>query len=246
MDQRSSGVLNLQSVPGSARFRLTGGASTWDDPIGEVDAAVRTVLATQVLLERPDRAHDVDVFVERLFSVRHAEAVRPGTRVLRLATSTVITPLARDCLKQRGIEIRLGNLGDSFTAPQGEWAFAIETEMGKTMSLRRALLEDPRPWIELDHSLESVTYWTIQETIRGAMFVTEEGALSVWKACGVQGVRAATADEPSQVLRATRSLGINVLVVEPAAKSIAWLRQLATTFRLAGAPRVPGALMKEA
>ena len=42
--------------------------------------------------------------------------------------------------------------------------------------------------------------------------------------------------------RAVASLGVNLLVVEPAGKSISWMKQLGTAFRLAGAPAVPQAL----
>jgi hypothetical protein len=36
---------------------------------------------------------------------------------------------------------------------------------------------------------------------------------------------------------------MNLLVVEPAGKSISWMRQLAKAFRSAGAPRVPDFLL---
>ena len=38
---------------------------------------------------------------------------------------------------------------------------------------------------------------------------------------------------------------MNLLVVEPAGKSISWIRQLASAFRVAGAPRAPEALRVE-
>jgi hypothetical protein len=75
------------------------------------------------------------------------------------------------------------------------------------------------------------------------MWITEQGALTVWRACRVEGVRAATADEPSAVHRAVNGLGMNLMVMEPAGKSISWMRQLAAAFRAAGAPRAPEFLM---
>ncbi len=48
--------------------------------IAEVDAAVRSVLAAQ-----GQASCRGDVFVGRLFALRHAEAVAAGTREVRLA-----------------------------------------------------------------------------------------------------------------------------------------------------------------
>ncbi len=77
------------------------------------------------------------------------------------------------------------------------------------------------------------------------MFITSETALAVWKSCQITGVRAASAAEPGEVYRAVQSLGMNLLVVEPAGKSISWIKQLASAFRVSGAPRAPEALRVE-
>jgi hypothetical protein len=55
----------------------------------------------------------------------------------------------------------------------------------------------------------------------------------------VAGVRAAAAGEPDAVARAVRALGVNLLVVEPAGKPIALLKQIGATFRRSGGPRPP-------
>src|SRR3954464_12509187 len=74
--------------------------------IAEVEAAVRSVLATQgggPGAER--RTAEGEVFAERLFAVRHAEALSALTRAVQVAPGTVVTPLARDLLKKRGVAI---------------------------------------------------------------------------------------------------------------------------------------------
>jgi hypothetical protein len=160
--------------------------------------------------------------------------------VVQIAPGTVITPLARDMLKRLGIAIRLTSASHSAMAlARGEWAFAIETESGTTHALRRALLDDPRPWAELEASLEAVIAWLLGEPGRGAMVITGDAAVAVWRSCQVPGVRAASAAEPADVARAVSSLGINLLVVEPAGKPIAWMKQLGTAFRQSGAPVAP-------
>jgi hypothetical protein len=98
------------------------------------------------------------------------------------------------------------------------------------------LLDDPRPWSELASSLEAVIAWLLEEAGRGAMLITPNAAVAVWKSCQVLGIRAASAAEPADVGRAVSSLGVNLLVVEPMGKSISWMKQLGTAFRHTGAP----------
>jgi hypothetical protein len=143
-------------------------------------------------------------------------------------------------LKRLGVTIRLGSSSHALlTSARGEWAFAIETDTGTTHALRRALLDAPQPWAELESSLECVIAWLLEGSGRGAMLITADAAVAVWKSCQVPGVRAASAVEPADVGRAVASLGVNLLVIEPAGKSISWMKQLGTTFRQLGAPAVP-------
>ena len=81
--------------------------------------------------------------------------------------------------------------------------------------------------------------WVAEAPHRGALVLTDEASVAVWRACQVAGVRAATVGRPRRGARAVRRLGINLLVVEPPGKSISWIRQLGATFRRAGAPLRP-------
>ncbi len=240
----------LESALGPPRFHVPERAFDLADPIKKVDEAVRAVLA-ELKLKREPRSRkesDCQVVVDRLFSVRHAEALPPGTRIVQLGPATVVTPLARDLLKHKGITIRLGGLGESSNTARGEWAFSISADselLGTVKALRRALLEDPRAWIEFEPSLDVLASWLVDGKGRGAMFVTSESALAVWQSCQISGVRAAAAAEPGEVQRAVQSLGMNLLVVEPSGKSISWIKQLAGAFRVSGAPRAPETLRVE-
>jgi hypothetical protein len=244
MGQASLSANAPESATGPPLFRIPEQAIDPSNPIKKVDEAVRAVLA-ELKPKGPSRSRKesvCQVVVDRLFSLRHAEALTPGTRIVQLGPSTVVTPLARDLLKQKGITIRLDGPRESLASPCGEWAVSIAADselLGTVKALRRALLEEPRAWIEFEPSLDFLTNWLAEGKGRGAMFITSEAALAVWQSCQVTGVRAASTAEPAEVHRAVQSLGMNLLVVEPAGKSISWIKQLAGAFRASGAPRAP-------
>ena len=248
MGRASLSASALESAAGLPRFRIPEQAFDLADPIKMVDEAVRAVLAERQGPSRSRKESGCQVIVDRLFSLRHAEALPPGTRIVQLGAATVVTPLARDLLKRKGITIRLGGMGEAVASARGEWAFSIAADLevlGTVRALRRALLEDPRAWIEFEPSLSCLAGWLVDGEGRGAMWLTSEAALAVWRSCQMTGVRAASAAEPGEVHRAVQSLGMNLLVVEPAGKSISWIKQLAAAFRLSGAPRPPAALCIE-
>jgi hypothetical protein len=207
--------------------------------IAEVDAAVRSVLRP----EQGNREARTSVFAGRLLAVRHVEAIAPGEREVCVAPGTVVTPLARDLLKQRGIVLRQVAAGaQERAARSGEWGFAIEetAAAGTALAMRRALLAEA--WFELENEPGAAARWVAQDSCRGAMLVTDEASVAVWRACQISGVRAACASEPDAVVRAVRHLGLNLLVVEPLGKSISWIRQLGATFRGGAAPVCPAAI----
>ncbi|MGC8643627.1 MAG: hypothetical protein ACP5XB_27530 [Isosphaeraceae bacterium] len=236
----------MEPAAATARFRIPPGAFDRDDPIVKVNEAVRAVLA-ELRGPIPTRKEPgCQLFLDKLLAVRQAEALPRGTRVVLIGPGTVVTPLARDLLKRRGITIRLGGTRDAQNRVHGQWAFALEADSGLEQALRRAFLEDPRVWYEVEPSLEDVAGWLGAEEGRGALWITTDVALAIWRACRREGIRAASAVEPADVHRAVRSLGINLLLVDPTGKSISWIRQLASAFRVHGAPLLPEPLMVEA
>jgi hypothetical protein len=205
------------------------------DPIEGVNAAIRSVLAGLGQAARPVR-QDAEIHAEKLLALRHAEALPSAIREVRIAPGTVVTPLARDFLRRQGIALRAVSRSEvEARQAKGAWGFAIEIEResGTVASWQRTLLEEG--WFEVD----SAERWVIGRPDHGALIVTEDAATAVWRACQVAGIRAAAAVDPNSVARAVRSLGANLLVIEPAGKSIAFLKHMSRTFRSAGAPQAP-------
>jgi hypothetical protein len=210
----------------------------------EVNAAVMAVLAefgrSRRAADRGTRGpSDGHVFVDRLFSLRHAEALGDGRAEVRLAAGTVVTPLARDFLKRQRVAIRVVSAreADGFRArAAGEWGFAIESRSGQAEAIRRALLDD---WAEVGPDAVAAAHWVVDGQGRGALVVADEASVASWRSGRVEGIRASTVTEPEAVTRSVRHLGANLIVVEPAGKSIYLLRQLAERFRRGGAPVAP-------
>jgi hypothetical protein len=214
----------------------------------EVNAAVLAVLGDFGRSSRPaDRRSNGhrDVFVERLFSLRHAEALG-DTDEVRVVAGTVVTPLAKDLLKRRRIGLRVVSKGEAAPArvrEKGEWGFAIDSKGGQVESIRRMMLEE---WTEVGPDAVEAAHWVIERGGRGAFVVTDEASIATWRAARVEGARAATVCDPEAVSRAIRHLGTNMIVVEPTGKSIYLLKQIGERFRQGGSPVLPDWLEAEA
>lgn len=213
---------------------------------GEVNAAIMAVLAgwNRPLGREGNRRTGVgggkprpEVFADRLFGVRQAEGLGERAEV-RILPGTVVTPLARDLLKRRGVVVRVVSGREAVLARArraGEWGFAIESvgQPGLAAALRRHWLD--AAWDELGDGVEAAE-WVAATDDRGALVVADEASVVTWAANRVDGVRAATVGDLDTTVRAIRHLGANLLVVEPAARSIHLIRQIGERFRAGGAP----------
>jgi len=226
------------------------GANTIEGPgLAEVDAAVRAVLsdrfASAGTYASKRQEIGTDIFAGRLLSLSQAEALVSGTKAVKVAPGTVITPLARDYLKHRGITVQFVAKGEvERTRNLGEWGFAIDSHSGVIEAFRLGLLSENEDWHEVGTTLEHAITWLTENDRRGVMHLTDEASVAVFRGCQSPTVRAALAYDVESASRAVRRLGVNLLVVEPSGKSIAALRQLALTFRRAGGPVAPDWLMR--
>ena len=219
----------------------------------EVNAALMAVLAEwnrpRALggdgrgLARPDRGRDrPDVFAEPLLGLRRAEGLVDRSEIY-VPAGTVVTPLALDFLKHRGVAVRVASGREAAAAlarRRGDWGFAIESarEPGLAAALRRRWLAGP-DWAEVAADAAGAARWVLDGEGRGALVVADEASVATWRANQVRGIRAATVGDVDQAARAARHLGANLLVVEPAARSIHLIGQIADRLRAAGAPAPP-------
>lgn len=204
----------------------------------EVDRAVRAALSGQ-RAAGSTHARTEKSFAGRLLSASVVESLPMTTTELSIGPETVLTPMARDLLKRRKIALRLmGRAEARKRSGVGEWGFSVDSESWAMTTLRRMLLmaED---WVALGGDVWEAAVWVSESEGRGASVFSDRGAAAVWRANQVEGVRAAAASDADGVSRAVESLGANLIVIEPAGKSLYELKHLASTFRKAGAPAPP-------
>lgn len=201
--------------------------------IARVEEAVRAVLAEFGRARSQATVRSTTVFPGKLLAQRHVEELAPGTGTLQVAPGTVITPLARDLLKKRRVEVRW--IHQRAAAAAGTFGFAIESTTGLAMPLRRLLLTSDVRWEEVEP--DSMSDWLLNGPDRGLALLTERPALRVWEACRRPGVRAAAVSETTGLAHAIEQIGLNLLVAGPSGQSPYSLKGLFEAFRRAGAPR---------
>ena len=204
--------------------------------IGQVDEAVRAVLAGFRQGPVSDRRSSV-TFSGKLLGQRQLEQFRPDLREIRVTSETVITPIARDMLKRRGIVLRL--VSELEAARRGTWGFGLDPDLSTPEAIRRALFSANRGWNEIEGNVIDVARWVASDPDRGAVMFAVEGSVACWMASRAPGVRSAAPADADGVARAVNSLGINLLVIEPAGHSIPSLLNCVKVFRNSGAPQVP-------
>jgi hypothetical protein len=212
-------------------WRVNGsGVSPLD--LARIEAIVRQVLASILQSAPPQPAPTVTpapAFAGPLLADRHVEALPAGTTALSIDPATVVTPLARERLKRRGINLRIVSRAELVrTGAIAEWGLALESGGD---ALRRSLLSGPEPWLDLgDHATQAAA-WISQSPARAGVIVTDAAALASYRACQTPNVRAAVATDAEGIRHALDTLHPNCLVVERPGLSIHAIRHLCATFR---------------
>lgn len=202
--------------------------------IEQVAAAVRAALAVNP--PRPFAQSTLDskrddyrnrmrtpVFAGRLLSLKSLESLDPAMPTLALTPGTVVTPLAREALKRRGVNLTWA------AAPSqrsGEWGLAIESNGVRTALITSRLAADHWQPIGSD-----AADWLVRSSGRSAVLLTDEASVAVYEANRIEGIRAAAPTTADSVVRAVARLNANLLALEPAAHHPNELIALCNAFR---------------
>lgn len=188
-----------------------------------------------------ESASGVLVASERLITAATIGDRLAGVRQLQAPEGAIVTPAARDLLRERGVRIEFAACAVSPQPPAAKGRFVCGLAQCEY---------DPAPlerWLrQRGHAVEriaatglpSVVAEVADEVVKGGalgLVWTNRSAAALCLANRQRGVRAVLAVGPAYVAAAVASVGANVLVVEPAGHSPFAVRGMLAAF--ADAPR---------
>jgi len=154
-------------------------------------------------------------------------------REIALLPRAIVTPLAADELKARGVRIRWEDAKPQANAPAGRWGYAQERPDAAVGAAIRALERDSIALIALEIAAKTPTAW-----VRAmAELVARAGTLGGIAFCGnpglvccvankLAGVRAAAVATPAQAERARKTIAANLLAIESTERTFFEIRQI--------------------
>ena len=157
-----------------------------------------------------------------------------GVRRVMVRPKSVITPAARDLLRERKIELACQSISMRSSDSTTPLAIAVANTRFSVNELIRALRNEPlavhnlvsRGFVEM---LGELTESVATRTTLG-LFITDDVAAALCLANRRQGVRAAAVANAAGAADAVRSIGANLLVVSPRGRNLFELKSLATRF----------------
>jgi hypothetical protein len=159
-------------------------------------------------------------------------------RELQLLPRAIVTPLAADELKARGIRVtrQAAMPSEEATVSAGRWGYAQDRPDAAVESVVWALERDGTPMVALPAPSGAPWEWAraIAECIArgeccGGVVFAVDPELVCCVANKVSGLRAAAVATPQAAARARQGLGANLLAVETAGRTFFELRQILRT-----------------
>jgi hypothetical protein len=179
----------------------------------------------------------VIAFPGALILERHAASIPQSARQVLVSPGTVVTPLAKEILKKRGIAVRpisaLQRNGHGL-GPIGEWAVLRLCNSAQAQSLESMLIgRGGDGWEILGPSAEHAVEWLDASPERHLAILAETACTAVWWAVR-SGVRAAEVRGPLDVERIVTTFAPRCFVLEPSRLPIHESRQIFRTWRSMG------------
>jgi hypothetical protein len=170
---------------------------------------------------------------KRLLSADDLRGHLTSQRELLLLPRTVITPLAADQLKAKGVRIRwqVPTAPDKAAAEQGTWCYAWEKHDAMISTTIKAMERDGSTLTPLDITAASGS-WTrkaaemILASYLGGIVFCSDPASACCVANKIAGMRAAPVLNAAQVVRAKKNLGPNLFAIEVPGPTFFEVRQI--------------------
>lgn len=194
--------------------------------------------------EAKPAASDAGVLIaDQIITQDVLAAVPPGTRRVRIAPRAIITPSARDALRTRNIEF-VRDTGSSASSAVVRWQLLQTVAVPQVDKLTAEATSTGTAWdrrllgLPAEAARQGVSALCRAEAA-GVLVLSSEPELVVCLANRNDKVRAAVASGPACVTRIRKSLGANLLAINPAGHSYFELKNLLRAIASGGAPAVP-------
>lgn len=189
---------------------------------------------------------DILRWPSRVVAVEELRRTLNGHRELSLAAGTIITPLAADDLKARGIRIR-HHAEAKPTRSSTTWAVGQEWPEPLVHSAVQALERDGISLLQWPHCRDGadcawakeIAQCVARGDCRGGVIFCRDANLACCIANKVAGLRAAAVTTVGQAARATLTLGTNLLAVEMPGRTYFEARQILRILCQPAAPACP-------
>lgn len=211
------------------REAIAGGATNAEQIVGKVLTKVQANNASLGVL----------TVSARVVTLAELEGRLEGIRELIAPAKAVITPAARDLLRQKKIDVGYAVPSKAAAEPRLPLVVGVAETKFDATSLARAMVREGTTVEPLTKTgLAHVVREICDEAAKGGklgLLLTSEAAASLCLANRRPGVRAVAATSVAATPRAVRSVGANVLVVDPIGRGAFELQRIASQF-VAGAP----------
>ncbi len=182
---------------------------------------------------------------KRLLSADDLRRHLTSQREVVLLPKTVITPLAADELRAKGVRIswEIPKASPEPAAKQDGWFYAKDKPDATMAAALQALERDGIKLVMLDGSPRGIAEMLVKSGHVGGIAFVSDPATVCCIANKVGGVRAAAVLSVAQVVCAKKNLGANLFAIETPGRTFFELRQMLKTI-VTGAVRCPDEVAK--
>jgi hypothetical protein len=188
----------------------------------------------------PPTTSNVLCWPNRLLSADDLRRHLTSQRELQLLPKTIVTPLAADELRAKGVRIswQVPTAKDATPAKQGTWIYAQEKRDALVVAAIQALEREGLVLTTLDFTSARKIAEVVLAQHQGGLVFCGDPATLCCIANKIAGVRAASVVNVAQALRAKKNVAANLVAIEMPGRTLFEIRQIVKTFVL-GAARCP-------
>ena len=212
----------------------------------DIEAIVREVTARLSAHQAPlpDSSNSKQVVIRhRVVTLAEVEGQLNGATQVVVPKAAVVTPAVKDLLRHAGVALTYATEAGVNGASKHRLSIGVAETMYDPSPLVRAVYDRFAVVEQLARTgLVTVVDELTAEVARGGnlgLLFTGHLATAACLANRQRGVRAATAASTSEVVAAVDELGGNLLIVDPAQKSLSLLKQMVTAFASSGTRNCP-------